>query len=130
MSRLMPRWSSAIVIAVILLLGTLPGTPARADGLNLCQPSQQSPVLVSLPADEAPHVLTDEWYYTTGHLVTRSGKRYGFETAVFQIAAAPGVFVTVGQVAVTDLNNGTFHHQTYRVPGPFPASINSFTVTL
>jgi predicted secreted hydrolase len=126
----MSRWSSAIAIAVTLLAGTLSGTPAHADGLNLCQPSQQSPVSISLPADEAPHVVPDEWYYTTGHLVTRSGKRYGFETAVFQIEAAPGVFFTFGQVAVTDLNNGTFHHQTYRVPGPFPASSNSFNVTL
>jgi predicted secreted hydrolase len=31
---------------------------------------------------------------------------------------------------VTDLNNGTFHQQTYLVPGPFPASTNSFSVTL
>src|SRR3989442_3190674 len=61
MSRLMSRWSSSIVIAITLLLGTLSGTPAQADDLNLCKPSAQSPVLISLPADEAPHVVHDEW---------------------------------------------------------------------
>jgi predicted secreted hydrolase len=126
------RLSSSIVIALTLLLGTLSGTPARAASLNLnlCQPSTQSPVLISLPADEAPHAVPDEWYYTTGHLVTLSGKRYGFETVVFQLATPSGGYITVGQVAVTDLNNGTFHQQTYLVPGPFPASTNSFSVTL
>jgi predicted secreted hydrolase len=62
--------------------------------------------------------------------VTRSGKRYGFVTVVFQVTAPSGGYVTVGQVAVTDLNNGTFHHRTYLVPGPFPASTSSFNVTL
>src|SRR5205823_12395313 len=102
MSRLMSRWSSSIVIAVTLLLGTLSGTPAYADDLNLCKPSAQSPVLISLPADEAPHVVHDEWYYTTGHLQTPSGRRYGFETAVFQLTAptVPGGFITVGQVEI------------------------------
>jgi predicted secreted hydrolase len=31
---------------------------------------------------------------------------------------------------VTDLNTGTFHHQTSVVPGPFPAATNSFSVTV
>jgi predicted secreted hydrolase len=114
-----------------LAVAPLSGTPAHAAGLdlNLCQPSNQSPV-ISLPADEAPHAVPDEWYYTTGHLVTRRGKQYGFDTIVFQLAIPSGGYVTVGQVAVTDLNNGTFHQQTYEVPGPFPASTNSFSVTL
>src|SRR5262249_3852698 len=59
-----------------------------------------------------------------------SGKRYGFETVVFQLTSPSEGFITVGQVAVTDLNNGTFHHETYLVPGPFPASTNSFGVAV
>jgi predicted secreted hydrolase len=131
MSRLMSRWSSSLVIAVTLLLGTLSGTPAHVDDLNLCKPSAQRPVLISLPADEAPHVVHDEWYYTTGHLRTPSGRRYGFETVVFQLTdPSSGGFITVGQIAVTDLNNRTFHHETYLVPGSFPVSTHSFHVTL
>jgi predicted secreted hydrolase len=130
MSRSIFRWSFTIAIASTLLLNTPSRTPARPVDLNLCEPSTQSPVLISLPADEAPHFVHDEWYYTTGHLQARGGKRYGFEAVVFQLTAPSGGFITVGQVAVTDLNDGTFHHASYVVPGPFPVSTDSFHVTL
>jgi predicted secreted hydrolase len=130
--KAMSRWSSSFVIAVTLLLGTLSSTPAHAVDLNLCQSPAESP-FISLPADEAPHDVHDEWYYTTGHLWTLSGKRYGFETVVFQLPAPtpPGGFITVGQVAVTDLNNGTFHQEFFGpLFAPFPPSTDSFEVTV
>jgi predicted secreted hydrolase len=127
MSKFISRWSSSFAIAVTLLLGTLSGTRAHAADLNLCRPPASS-VWISLPEDEAPHDVQDEWYYTTGHLRTLSGKRYGFETVVFQ-RDIEGKFVNVGQVAVTDLNDRTFHFETLGpVPGPFPPSRNGFNI--
>jgi hypothetical protein len=128
---------SSIAIAATVLLGTLSGAPldvlwaapAHADGLNLCGPLSQFPV-ISLPADDRPQSVPVECYYTTGHPATLSGKQFGFDTVVFQFAVPTGGFITVGQVAVTDLSNGTFHHQTYVAPGPFPASTNGFIITL
>jgi predicted secreted hydrolase len=121
--------AAGAIAALILAITTMSDTPAYAAGIYVpCQPSQQHPASISLPKDDAPHRDPVEWYYNTGHLTTLEGKRYGFETVVFQFWL--GSFTTVGQFALTDLNNGTFHHQTYQIPGPFPASSNSFNVTL
>jgi predicted secreted hydrolase len=127
MFKLISRWSSSFAIAVTLVLGTLSSTAARAVDLNLCRPPASS-AWILLPEDDAPHDVADEWYYTTGHLRTPSGKRYGFETVVFKVKGQSG-FVTIGQVAVTDLNDRTFHFETLGpVPGPFPTSTDGFNV--
>ena len=39
--------------------------------------------MVKLPADDAPHDSTTEWWYYNGHLHTDSGQRYAYHVAVF-----------------------------------------------
>jgi predicted secreted hydrolase len=125
MSKFISRWSSGFAIAVTLLLGTLSGSTAHAANLKLCRPPASS-AWISLPEDEAPHDVQDEWHYITGHLRTLTGKRYGFETVVFQ-SDVEGQFVNIAQVAITDLNDRTFHFETLGpVLRPFPPSTNGF----
>lgn len=44
----------------------------------------ETPIAISLPADDAPHDVPIEWWYYTGHLFTANGDRYGFEFVVFK----------------------------------------------
>lgn len=39
--------------------------------------------LVHLPADDAPHHNTTEWWYYNGHLRTEAGQRFAYHVAVF-----------------------------------------------
>lgn len=100
---------------VLLLLGLLllactqppaalppvpPATPSPrptaqgADGLRLGA--------VTLPADEAPHDCLTEWWYYTGHLLTPTGRRFGFQFVVFQAIRGQAPVGYAAHAAVTD----------------------------
>ena len=62
---------------------------------------------LNLPADDAAHGSTMEWWYYNGILGTTTGKRYAFHVAVF---VANGLIKhTVMHAALTDLQTGQRH---------------------
>lgn len=70
---------------------------------------------LDLPADEAPHGSTMEWWYYNGILDAGDGQRYGFHVAVF--VASSLVRHTVMHVAVSDLRTGKRYDGQYKTAG-------------
>lgn len=54
--------------------------PAAESGKSASAPQAAA---VTLPADDAPHENTTEWWYYSGQLQTESGERYSFHQATF-----------------------------------------------
>ena len=53
--------------------------------------SAGEPYAFSFPRDHAAHkTFASEWWYYTGHLVTSSGRRFGYELTFFRIGIRPG----------------------------------------
>ena len=58
---------------------------------------------ISLPADDAAHAYSTEWWYYTGHLASGNGPEYGFEFVIFQVRPIPGgPPIYISHFAVTD----------------------------
>jgi predicted secreted hydrolase len=87
---------------------------------------------VQLPQDEAPHLAPREWWYFTGHLwgVDPAGhsRCYGFEYTTFQFLDVAPVPVYFGNVAITDLNTGTFQYGVKQDSFPVPNTPNTFAL--
>jgi predicted secreted hydrolase len=87
---------------------------------------------VRLPKDEAPHQDPEEWWYFTGHLMGTDPaghqRCYGFEYTIFQLLDVAPEPVYFGNVAVTDLNTGTFHYGFEMDSYPVPNTPNRFSV--
>jgi predicted secreted hydrolase len=60
--------------------------------------------LISLPEDDAPHLLKMEWWYYNGHLLTASGKKYSFHDSLFLVNS--GMSQMVNHVSLTDHQSG------------------------
>jgi len=72
---------------------------------------------VTLPQDESPHNVTEEWWYFTGHLtgtdVLGQTHHYGFELTFFRMGVAfPLSSIYFSHFGVTDLDHGTFKYET------------------
>ena len=72
---------------------------------DACDPSD----VISLPADDALHGESIEWWYWTGHLQGDAGQRFGFEFVVFAFKMGPFEATLVNH-AITDIENQTFHY--------------------
>jgi predicted secreted hydrolase len=139
----------------VLVAGTLPAgaaTTATTGGINLAcsgavaATAAAGPALsasaatqgmnigtgVRIPQDEAPHADPEEWWYFTGHLWGKdpSGhlRCYGFEYTTFQLLDVAPVPVYFGNVAITDLNTGTFQYGFEVDSYDVPQTPNSFAV--
>lgn len=73
------------------------------------------------PRDHGPHLdFRTEWWYFTGNLATRTGRRFGYELALFRLGLRPGMpqrasawgaqHVYMGHFALTDVANQRFHN--------------------
>ncbi len=73
------------------------------------------------PDDHGPHrAYRSEWWYFTGNLATRDGRRIGYEISLFRFAlsphrvARPSSWATnqvyMGHFAITDTAKGRFHY--------------------
>lgn len=106
----MSKWWCAFL--AVLLLGT-----RTSDGFLLATP----PYALSFPRDHYAHdEYRTEWWYYTGHLQTRDGRRFGYELTFFRIGLQPRAHSRSGQsawhsaqlypahFAVTDVTNGRF----------------------
>ena len=67
--------------------GRVPPTNAPEHSVQSTQPAGKN-AAVSLPADDAPHANTTEWWYHSGQLQTESGERYSFHVATFMLQGA------------------------------------------
>ncbi len=69
-------------------------TPARSktrESPSTGFESAGKPYAFSFPRDHAAHKqFQSEWWYYTGHLVTSSGRRFGYELTFFRIGMRPG----------------------------------------
>ena len=104
---------------------------------------------ISLPADDA--VLLDQlvqWWYWTGHLCTEKGRRFGFQLCFFALAfekaghgsvpadgpmdrASPAtrdgsLGLQIAHLALTDVENASFHPRILYAPGMPPRLANRF----
>ena len=83
------------LIAWLLLGGRLHApavarvTPANAPQhtAQAAQPGSRNGA-VTLPADDAPHANTTEWWYYSGQLQSETGERYAFHVATFLLQGA------------------------------------------
>ncbi|MDF1563189.1 MAG: lipocalin family protein [Deltaproteobacteria bacterium] len=89
---------------------------------------------VTLPQDDGSHAEPTEWWYWTGHLDTAEGRYFGFEFAFF-LQDTPGGRGSMVHHALTDLEDGTFHHTSGlelgvppEVPGGFDLALNGQTM--
>lgn len=78
------------------------------------------PRTFSFPADHGPHPeYRQEWWYFTGNLATRQGRRFGFQLTFFRIALTPAPVVRdsawaasqayMAHFTVSDIAAGRFH---------------------
>ncbi|HEX8552483.1 MAG TPA: lipocalin-like domain-containing protein [Abditibacteriaceae bacterium] len=71
------------------------------------------------PRDHASHPkFATEWWYYTGHLQSKSGRKFGYQLTFFRVALAPEVKraskwatrdVVIGHFALTDISRGQFY---------------------
>jgi predicted secreted hydrolase len=72
------------------------------------------------PGDHGAHPEARlEWWYYTGHLSSRAGRRYGFELTFFRIGIEGERDVDLAHFAISDIDGKTFHFWE-RVHRPFP----------
>lgn len=86
------------------------------DGFRYATPDRG----INLPADHAAHPdFQNEWWYYTGHLRSKDGRRFGFQLTWFRIGLTKeqqegsrfktGTFY-FAHFTITDKDKGTFHH--------------------
>jgi predicted secreted hydrolase len=79
----------------------------------------EGPHAFAFPRDHGPHPsFRSEWWYFTGHLATRDGRRFGYQLTVFRQALAPAAIprasawatrqVYLGHLAISDLDGDRF----------------------
>jgi predicted secreted hydrolase len=87
---------------------------ARSADVVLAPPAVEPTLVpyrpIQLPRDEAPHDMLTEWWYYTGHLASADGRRFGFEFVIFQTVRGDYPTAYLGQLAVTDVERGTFQY--------------------
>lgn len=114
-----------VVVAVIgacffYLWDDEPATATQASALSVGpgkKPVERTAALapLKLPADDAPHGSSMEWWYYNGILNAKTGERYAFHAAVF--VANGLVKHTVTHVALTDLQTGRRYASQTRTGG-------------
>jgi predicted secreted hydrolase len=102
--------------------GPVLAEPAASHGpapsVSPAPPPADDPQPIALPADDAPHHRLTEWWYYTGHLVDRTGARYGFEYVIFR-AERGGLPVSwASHLAITDESRDAFHYAQRSEIGP------------
>jgi predicted secreted hydrolase len=117
----------ALVMGPLLAGCTTAGAPILANppaphplppAATPAPPSPVDPQPVVLPRDDAPHDRLTEWWYDTGHLVTDSGQRYGFEFVIFRAERGGFPVSWASHLALTDETGGTFRFAQRTEIGP------------
>lgn len=94
------------------------GAPAApASNFRLALPGYQ----YQFPRDHASHpAFATEWWYYTGHLQARQGRRFGYQVTFFRVAMKPELTgrtskwaardIILGHLALTDETQGAFYY--------------------
>jgi predicted secreted hydrolase len=82
-------------------------TPAAATAAPSRPPD---PRPIHLPRDDGPHDRLTEWWYYTGHLVTESGRHYGFEAVIFRAERGDVPVTWASHLALTDEGGNGFSY--------------------
>jgi predicted secreted hydrolase len=117
--------SSASSILTALLLSLLlsgaastPSPPAERDGFRFAKPGY----VYEFPRDHGSHdQFRTEWWYYTGHLTAKNGRRFGFQLTFFRRGLAPDQIHTspsrwtirhlyLAHFAVSDFTAGQFRY--------------------
>ncbi|MEO5874627.1 MAG: lipocalin-like domain-containing protein [Streptosporangiaceae bacterium] len=104
------RWLLALT-ALAVAFAPVP-SPAAVQAAPAAKPKPR----ISLPKDESPHDVKNEWWYFTGHLSGRDAKgvkhSYGYELTFFRhgLGLFPRASTYWAHFAVTDLNRRTFEY--------------------
>ena len=120
--RMTPRNPFTLLAAAALavsLAGSAIAQPVAVDkeGFRLAVPGYE----FSFPRDHGSHDdCRTEWWYYTGHLVTASGRRAGFEVTFFRVGAKPPStpkksewdlrHFALAHFAITDIDGRTFRY--------------------
>jgi predicted secreted hydrolase len=110
------RWSlAAIVAATILAIASVQGQAPGDRVWKVAEPGRS----IALPADHVSHPdYKVEWWYYTGNLDTREGRRFGYQLTFFRVGvsrepAGPSRWTVrdlhMAHFAVSDLGAGQFH---------------------
>jgi predicted secreted hydrolase len=91
-----------------ILARPVPTTEAVRSGATPVPSRLPDPQPVALPRDDGPHDRLTEWWYDTGHLVTRDGRRFGFEFVVFRAERGELPVAWASHLAVTDEQGDRF----------------------
>jgi predicted secreted hydrolase len=82
----MSRIAPLLFLLIVILIGT--GQASTPDGFSVPEEGHQ----FSFPRDYGSHDdFKIEWWYITGHLFTKKGKRFGFEATFFRTAVKPPI---------------------------------------
>jgi len=82
------------IVAAFALAGLLLGTPLGPRAQTSADRGftyARAPYTYSWPSDHGAHpAYRTEWWYSTGHLQTAQGRRFGFELTFFRFGLRPG----------------------------------------
>ena len=68
--------------------------------------------IYEFPRDHGSHPnYKIEWWYITGHLQGQSQERFGFESTFFRIGQDNTSDIYLSHMAITDINDQSFHHE-------------------
>lgn len=124
--RARPLSLAAFALALCLwLIACTHSLPARPVPLPHGAAPTPAPRPVSIPADEAGHSNSLEWWYYHGHLNSPgAGEEFGFHFVIFQALTQGGVATYASQLGVTDVRRGEHVHSARIGVGQQPAATN------
>ena len=104
-------------------------SPAPASERRSQEGVLPAPRPIALPADDAAHDVTTEWWYYNGHLKGEGDRDYGFELVVFKRQGTQGRHGYVGHMAVIDHRRKLFQFsEEIALPSPPPRIEGRFDV--
>jgi predicted secreted hydrolase len=81
------RAALAVVLALAVATGAAASQSAGTPGFEIAR----APYAFSFPRDHGAHpAYQSEWWYFTGHLRAKDGRRFGYELTFFRAGLAPG----------------------------------------
>ncbi len=118
---------TAAVAAIALVIAGCSGGPILANppltyptpaAPTAEPPRAADPIPIELPRDDGPHDRLTEWWYYTGHLSARDGRRFGFEAVVFRAERGPVPTAWASHLALTDEGGQRFLYAQRSEVGP------------
>ncbi len=104
------RLSSIIGLLAALTAGAYAQVPpTTSGGFAVPQPGHE----FSFPRDHGAHPeFKLEWWYLTGHLYAKDGRRFGYQATFFRNAAPDkSTDIYLAHMTLTDVKTGGFHEQ-------------------